>query len=42
MNSPLPTSQDINVGHTGFIAEAAAWNEAQSERAAQLPELLNE
>ncbi|MDE0156820.1 MAG: hypothetical protein OXS28_14640, partial [Gammaproteobacteria bacterium] len=37
MNPP----QDINVGHTNFIAEAAAWTEAQSERAAQLPDLLS-
>ena len=38
MNPPQP---DINVGHTNFIAEAAAWTEAQSERAAQLPEHLS-
>ena len=41
MNSPQPSPQEINVGHTGFIAAAGAWNEAQSEHAAQLPELLN-
>ena len=33
--------QDINVGHTNFIAEAAAWTEPQSDRATQLPDLLN-
>ena len=41
MNPPQPPSQDISIGHNNFIAEAGAWNGEQSERAAQLPELLN-
>ena len=35
-------SNEISIGTTGFIAEASAWNKAQSERAGQLPELISE
>jgi len=38
MSPPQPPAQ---VGYTNFIAEADAWNEAQAERAGQLPELLS-
>ena len=42
VNVAQAKSSDIHVGLTGFISEAAAWDQAQSERAAQLPALLKE
>ena len=42
MNLTQPGAQEISVGHAGFIAEADAWDEAQSERAKQLPELISQ
>ena len=40
--NPTQNSHEINVGHTGFITAARAWDETQSERAAQLPALISE
>ena len=37
MNSTQDSSHEISVGHSDFIAKAGAWNDAQSERAGQLP-----
>ena len=42
MNLTQDSSHEISVGHNNFIAEAGAWNEEQSERAGQLPELIKE
>ena len=42
MNPTQNSSHEINVGHTGFITAARAWNETQSERASQLPALISE
>ena len=42
MNSVQDSSHEISVGHSDFIAKADAWNEAQAERAGQLPELISE
>ena len=42
MNSAQDSSHEISVGQNNFIAEAGAWNEEQSERAGQLPELIRE
>ena len=42
MNTTQDSSHEISVGHSDFIAKAGAWNEAQSERAAQLPELISQ
>ena len=41
MNLTNTGSQDISIGQSGFIAEAGAWDEAQSERAGQLPGLIS-
>ena len=40
MNSEQDKAQDLEVGRSGFIAAAGAWDEARTQRAAQLPELL--
>ena len=42
MSSTNMGAQEISVGHAGFIAEADAWDEAQSERAKQLPKLISQ
>ena len=42
MNLTQPGAQEISVGQSGFIAEAGAWNDAQLERAGQLPGLISE
>ena len=42
MNTTQDSSHEISVGHSDFIAKADAWNEEQSERAGQLPELIKE
>ena len=42
MNLTQPDTQDISIGQTGFIAETGPWDDAQSERAGQLPALIKE
>ncbi len=42
MNATQASPQEIDVGHTGFIAAAGAWNDAQAERAGQLPALIGD